>query len=231
MAPPQLATMLRVHLVDMALYRRLRAEDPLIGAKRIARALGTGIGPAQSLLKEMHWQQDPLKVRVFNEARHTAVDEATGVASAEEMRLFGWTAVEKREAAAALPKNRARVGPTDRIFDPETDAVDRAIVEKAGDGLPARIDSQWFVEQLDRKLALLINALDPVVIGKMNGRELAVAIGTIAEKRALLRGEPTQIVSYENRAKLDALGLMVMEEMKRRGIDAPRVKVVEGVVN
>ncbi len=52
-------------------------------------------------------------------------------------------------------------------------------------------------------------------------RDKAVAAGIYIDKRQMLSGEPTHVISHEDRRKLPELILAFMKEAKRRGIALP----------
>ena len=65
---------------------------------------------------------------------------------------------------------------------------------------------------------MTLESLTESEIKKSSVRERVTAISAFVEKRALLRGEPTQIVTHEQRQKLDDLLPELIKEAKRRGI-------------
>jgi hypothetical protein len=197
-------------IVDIALFRKMVADVPGIGAKRLARALGVDPRLAQSLMRGEHWQQDPVKIRLFNEYKHATVDEETGVACAADMKEFGLSRAQKRAAAAALrPGTPSQPNGT----DPDTEAVEAL----AGDDLPPmKLDTAFFQGEVDTVIWRLLRQMTTVKIQKMSGREIAAAANGFIEKRALLRGEPTAIVRSENRGSLEKVGELLLAEMARR---------------
>lgn len=221
-----------VRVLDIEEFVRLQKEFPGLGHIRLSRMMGIPIAAAMNLLKGKHWQLNPEKVKAFNRFHGTSVDVATGYACAEDLKRF-----------PSRPRNKnivsegrvGRNGNGEIPVDLDTDAVDRAMAAAAAGpeavlGLPERVDAQWFLEAIDRRAALLLVRMDDKVIREMKGQQIAAAFGVLMEKRALLRGEPTQIVNYENRGKIDELAKMMMAEMKRRGIAAAEEPVVIDMV-
>lgn len=224
-SPPLMNGLYGAFVVDIALFRRLRADDPKIGAKRLAKALGCGVGAAQSLMRGRHWQQDPAKVRLFNQYKHASLDEATGEPTAEDLATLGLTRAQKREAAKGL--RAGSPSSTDLAVDADTEAVDGLVGE---DEPPMRLDTLYFQGEVDKALWKLGRAFSATKIAKMSGKEIASAWSALLEKRALLRGEPTAIVRSENRGSLEKVGALLLQEMARRGMavrDAPEVITVE----
>lgn len=68
-------------------------------------------------------------------------------------------------------------------------------------------------------LAITKETQDRKKIAQANLRDLAQAAGKLVEIRALLSGEPTQIVAHEQRSTLQEVGGWILEEIKRRGMD------------
>lgn len=222
-------------VVDIAKFRDLRARDPAMGAKRLAKALGCPLGASQALMRGRHWQQDPTKVRLFNEYKHASLDEATGEAGAEDLAAFGLSRAERRAAAAGI--TAVNLGGR-RIIDDESEAVEALGVD---DKPPLRLDTAYFQGTVDEVLWRLLRELSAVKIRKMSGREIAAAASAFLEKRALLRGEPTAIVRNDNRGSLEKIGSMLLMEIERREkahggerkmitIEAEAHEVREGVI-
>jgi hypothetical protein len=60
-----------------------------LGAKKIGRALSTTVATAQKLMRGVHWQMQPEKVREFNRAKGASIDPETGVPTANDLAKFG----------------------------------------------------------------------------------------------------------------------------------------------
>lgn len=72
-------------------------------------------------------------------------------------------------------------------------------------------------EIIGKKIHLLSLYLDDKVASEASARDLAMAMAQLTEKRQLLRGEPTAIISDHERAKLNDLLPALMKEAARRG--------------
>ena len=59
---------------------------------------------------------------------------------------------------------------------------------------------------------------DPQILNRASARELASIAALAAEKRQLLRGEPTQVIRIQDIRKLDEMAKALHEEMERRGM-------------
>lgn len=85
-------------------------------------------------------------------------------------------------------------------------------------------------EIIGKKIHLLSLYLDDKVASEASARDLAMAMAQLTEKRQLLRGEPTAIVSDHERAKLNELLPALMREATRRGVTVEG-QVTEKVVS
>lgn len=90
-----------------------------------------------------------------------------------------------------------------------------------------KLTTDTIVEGLEDKLAKVLHHMDDERFQEANLSTLVKAAGLLIDRRALLRGEPTQIVSSEERAALPKLLPILLLEAKRRGFDA---RVIEGKV-
>ena len=66
--------------------------------------------------------------------------------------------------------------------------------------------------------AFWILAHDDSVFERMNAKELSLMISHLTETRQLLKGEPTKIISVEDRRHWDELGVALLQEVERRGL-------------
>lgn len=74
------------------------------------------------------------------------------------------------------------------------------------------------LEKIESKLPMLLDGITQEKVTDSALREIAVAFGVLAEKRQLLKGEPTQILSHAERQNLNELLPSLVHEAKRRGI-------------
>lgn len=83
------------------------------------------------------------------------------------------------------------------------------------------VTSDVLLELLETGLlkALWRLANDDSVFARLNGKELGLLAGNLIERRQLLRGEPTKIISVEDRRHWDELSVALLQEVKRRGLD------------
>lgn len=73
-------------------------------------------------------------------------------------------------------------------------------------------------EMIGGKIHLMLGYLDDAVVSQASARDLSMAIAQLTEKRQLLRGEPTAIVSDHERREAVEIGKRLLTEMRRRGI-------------
>lgn len=74
------------------------------------------------------------------------------------------------------------------------------------------------IKQIESKLPMLLDGITKKKVDDAPIREIAVAFGVLAEKRQLLKGEPTQILTYEERSNLNKVAPAIIKEMERRGM-------------
>lgn len=94
----------------------------------------------------------------------------------------------------------------------------------AKDGRPVfeeyrRLNAEQLADQFDNKLQMILAHVDPVTVGTAGLKDLAIAAGIFTEKRQLLRGHATQIVTVDDRRKLNELMPKLLQEAKRRGLE------------
>ena len=87
-----------------------------------------------------------------------------------------------------------------------------------------RLTTNEILEAIDNEIGLVSSYIDDFVCAGANLRDLGLVKAALIEKRNLLRGEPTTIMSDAERKKLTDLLPALIEEGKRRGI------IIEGTV-
>ena len=80
------------------------------------------------------------------------------------------------------------------------------------------LKTQEILEMMGKRIHLALEYMDDKVMAEASFRDLALGTTAMLEKRALLRGEPTQIISDHERKKLHELLPELIAEGKRRGI-------------
>jgi hypothetical protein len=116
--------------------------------------------------------------------------------------------------------------------------------ERAGEALLRRLRSKFFgvitecrnlktneiLELLGQRIHLGLQYLDDKAFAEASARDIMIGLAGLMEKRQLLRGEPTQIVSEVERKKMHELTPLLIQEAQRRGLtiegEAKRVEDV-----
>lgn len=81
-----------------------------------------------------------------------------------------------------------------------------------------RITRDGLIDLIGEKIPLLLNGITVEKRDASDLRGIAVALGILVEKQQLLKGEPTQIMTFEERRNLNELGPAMVQELKRRGM-------------
>jgi DNA-binding CsgD family transcriptional regulator len=74
------------------------------------------------------------------------------------------------------------------------------------------------VSRIDEKLEIAFEFMDEKVIGEASFRDLAMSSSALIEKRQLLIGEPTVVIDFNSRKKLNELLPAMLAEARRRGL-------------
>jgi hypothetical protein len=154
------------------------------------------------------------------------------------------------EMTSPSSEEEALVTALDACADPykslATVAAEAGIPESAIKRLVDRIKSKFqpvisemktvqtseLTRMLDDRAYRALSYLDDFALSAASAKDLAIVAGIMLEKRQLLRGEPTHILSQTERASMNELGQMLMKELSRRKIDvyenADYIEVSEG---
>lgn len=84
------------------------------------------------------------------------------------------------------------------------------------------------LKMLEDRAFRALEYMDDYALAKSSAKDLAVIAGIMLEKRALLRGEPTQILSVEDRQSMKELLPALLQEAQKRGMF---VDVINGMVD
>ena len=80
------------------------------------------------------------------------------------------------------------------------------------------VKTSQFTDLIEDRAHTALEKMTPEKMEKSSPKDLAIITGILLEKRAMLRGEPTHIISVTERAQLNELGPMLIQEMERRGL-------------
>jgi len=89
------------------------------------------------------------------------------------------------------------------------------------------VKTQELRKLLDDRAHRALVHMDDKALEQASAKDLAIIAGIMLEKRALLRGEPTQIVSVDDRQNMQELLPALLQEAQKRGMF---VDVIEGEV-
>jgi hypothetical protein len=79
-------------------------------------------------------------------------------------------------------------------------------------------DNISIIAKTEHVIERLMDHMDDYAMGKASIRDLAVAFGIMVEKRQLLKGEPTQVISVEHREEMPEVMRALLKEAARRNI-------------
>lgn len=97
--------------------------------------------------------------------------------------------------------------------------VERLAVRKAGYQHEfTRITTRSLITKIEEKIAMVMHYLDEFGIASATPKDLAVIFSLLVEKRQLLLGEPTQILSMQERKHINELIPELVKEAKNRGM-------------
>ena len=94
------------------------------------------------------------------------------------------------------------------------------------------IKTHDMIQKIDERIGHALTYIDDYVMADANFRDLSMGVGILIEKRQLLKGEPTQIISVDERKTLNQLLPLLIQEATRRGvtIEASYTKTVEPAI-
>lgn len=98
--------------------------------------------------------------------------------------------------------------------------VERLAVRKAGFVSDfRRLTTRDLIGKLEEKVAMALHYLDEFGIAAASPKDLAVIVSLLIEKRQLLLGEPTQILSTQERRHINELIPELVKEARNRGME------------
>ncbi len=130
-----------------------------------------------------------------------------------------WVQIEQAARRCGFPPTTLRlfIARLKARYQPLNDAI----VEVKRDELLKLLDDRAF---------RALTYLDDFALAGAGAKDLAIAAGILLDKAQLLKGQPTQILTHAERAKMDELLPMVIRECQRRGIIVDGVKTEYSVV-
>lgn len=106
-----------------------------------------------------------------------------------------------------VPREHA-MGIVSRLAARKTDFVSRL----------DRLGTRDIIRKVEEKIGLVLHYLDEFAIAGASPRDLAIIFGIMVEKRQLLLGEPTQILSMQERKHINDLIPALLQEASHRGM-------------
>lgn len=101
--------------------------------------------------------------------------------------------------------------------------VQKRVAARAGQfrSTSRRLSEKETIARLEERMALAIEYLDDFAMAGATAKDLAGTIDTLNHNIQLLKGRPTQIMSIEDRRKLNELIPALLIEAQRRGVPLP----------
>ena len=88
-----------------------------------------------------------------------------------------------------------------------------------------KMTTDVLLDKMEQKLSLVLHYMDRGKLEDATLGQLKEIFKVVFDRRQLLRGEPTQIVSNDDRRAMKELFPLLVKEAKRRGLQVP---VIEG---
>ena len=93
-----------------------------------------------------------------------------------------------------------------------------------------KLTNKGIIETLNEKITLAFQYLDDDAFDKMSGAQLAVTLGIMIDKRQILSGEPTAILSVQERSNLNELVPALLREAERRRGITVEGEIIQGEI-
>jgi len=94
------------------------------------------------------------------------------------------------------------------------------------------VKTKELTDLIEDRMHTALEYMDDFAMARATAKDLAIIVGILGDKRQLLKGEPTHIISRQERMQLTELMPLVLKEMERRGItslvDAEYIEVTQG---
>lgn len=138
------------------------------------------------------------------------------------------TAETQRAAIARVNAELKAAGIPDRV----NEALVRRMRVKYGNAITIKKQqtTNEILQSIDEEIHLISSYIDDKVASEASLRDLGMVKAALLEKRQLLKGEPTQIISDHDRKKLHDYLPVLAAEMARRGIATVEGTVTEKVI-
>lgn len=207
----------------MALTAKQQAayDLKLAGKSRAEMALILGISvpvvskTLQAVYKKLGIKHEQGYSKESAEARrveNTSPEKAAAFIDAVTEPEDKWGKITRAYEEAGLPPSTARA------------LLRRLQVKYANGTTPLRdLKTGELLQMVNKRLDLTLTFMDDATAAAASHRDLGLVAAALIEKRALLRGEPTQIISDHERKKLHELLPLAIAEVQRRGLTVPGI--------
>jgi len=111
----------------------------------------------------------------------------------------------------------------------EESGFDRSVIERMVNRLRAQhqpilselksVKTKELTDLIEDRMYRTLGYMDDYAMSRATVKDLAIAFGILGDKRQLLKGEPTHIISNTERLNLNELVPKLLDEAKRRGVD------------
>ena len=122
-------------------------------------------------------------------------------------------------------------GASEAFTDLAEAAIDCKYTQKSLDGMLKRMKAKFpmvrdtstitvkqTIDEISNKIVKTLDYIDDFAISSASFRDLTIGLGVLIDKKQLLSGEPTQILSIEERRTISELMPYLVTEARRRGI-------------
>jgi hypothetical protein len=90
-----------------------------------------------------------------------------------------------------------------------------------------KMTTESLLSDIEKRLSLALHFLDEATLRDASVKQLSDLVKVMFDRRQLLMGEPTQIVSNDDRRTINKLLPIILEQARMRGISVP---VIEGEI-
>ena len=181
---------------------RLRDEEGMSWGK-IADRTGASISGVRGAYRRGKERQ------TSHQAGSRAIEETDGAKAAQVLE------------AVAVPFDRIKVTALAKAVGLPLPTLNNLIRRYETRYLPVteelrKVTTEEIKALVDDRLHRALTYLDDAALAMASAKDLAIIAGIMAEKRAMLRGEPTVILGTEERKSLNALAEELRRELARR---------------
>jgi len=164
-------------------------------------------------------QREAYRLRTENGLTYDEIGKRLGVSTtrASDLCTQAYKKIRQRNKGAPSPHRfpmehfKAEVAPQPPALSP---GMRQQLEQAMAKATPASVLAD--IERSIAACARLLNNMD--VLARSSPSQLGKLMKDLTDVRALMRGEPTQIVQITDVRKMDELGRMLLEELQRRNI-------------